>query len=272
MSLLRTMYFHAYQNFLMPDRLNEYRDLLRSIAGKGYRFCTVEEFAQNVKAGRRHEAPLCVLRNDVDSDPGGASRMFEIDCAEGARATYYFRLATIDRALIDRILSRGGEVGYHFEELATFAKRSGLTSKAEIDAHLPEMRDEFRRNIVRFREATGVSPRTIALHGDFLNRRLAIRNNYILDRALMDEFGILAETYEPWLAAAVVARLADRPAPVWWHPRGPDETLRDTPAVVYLLVHPRQWVRNAARNAALDVLRGIDEVKYRWRSMRRRRP
>lgn len=270
MNVLHTAYHHTWQNFLMPDRLEEYRALLRAIAVRGYRFLTMEEFAAHVRADRRETDSVCVLRNDVDSDPGGAGRMFEIDRAEGARATYYFRLATIDRGVIERMRASGAEVGYHFEELASYAKQAGIRTKAGIEAHIPAIRDMFRGNVTRFTEAAGVAPRTVAAHGDFANRRLGVTNNHIVDRALLDEFGIVAETYEPWLMSAVTVRLADRAAPVWWHPMPPEKALRSTPAVLYILVHPRQWVRNPWGNSALDVRRGAEELAYRWRCMRRR--
>jgi peptidoglycan/xylan/chitin deacetylase (PgdA/CDA1 family) len=271
MSLARAVYHHAWQNFLMPDRLDQYRALLRLLVERGYTFRTVEEFAGDVRA-ERATGRVCVLRNDVDSDPAGAGRMFEIDQAEGVRATYYFRLSTIDRALIARMQAANAEVGYHYEELATFAKQAGLRSKTDVEQHIGAVRNAFRRNVERFRAASGVSPRTIAAHGDFANRRLGVTNNHVIDRRLMEEFGIVAETYEPWLMSAVNARVADRAAPEWWHPSPPEVALRKDPAVIYILVHPRQWVRAPMRNLGLDVARGADGVRYAVnRLMRSRR-
>jgi hypothetical protein len=270
MSAFRTLRWHLYQNFLMPDRIDEYRDLLRAIRGKGYCFSTIETFATEVRGGAVSDGLRCILRIDIDSDPDGAARMFDAASAEGVQATYYFRLSTLDRPLAQRIAAHGSEVGYHFEELATYAKRQGLRTAAEVDGHTPMIRDEFRRNVALFREAMGVSPRTIAAHGDFLNRRFGVKNSHVVDRALMDECCILAETHEPWLMRAVDARVSDRPAPQWWHPRSPIEALEDSPSVLYILVHPRQWTRAPMHNALLDLQRGRDEIRYRWHVVRRR--
>ena len=128
MSALRVIAWHLYQSLVMPDRLAEYCDLLRSIAANGYAFSTVEGFASNVIAGCMPPEKTCVLRVDIDSDSVGAARMFDIAAAEGAHGTYYFRLSTLDRSLALRIRAQGSEAGYHFEELATFAKRHGLRS------------------------------------------------------------------------------------------------------------------------------------------------
>lgn len=269
MSAFQALRWHFYQNFLMPDRLSAYRQLLRNILDRGYRFLTIESFASEVRSNAISPGPRCVLRIDIDSDPEGASRMFHAASAEGVQATYYFRLATLHPPLAQRIVAHGSEVGYHFEELATYAKRHGLRTAAEVNRHLPEIREEFRRNAALFRDTMGVMPHTIAAHGDFLNRRLGIKNSHVVDLALMEEYGIVAETHEPWLMRAVDARVSDRPAPRWWHPRSPDESLAASPDVLYILVHPRQWVRAPLHNLFLDLQRGAEEIHYRWRSLRR---
>jgi hypothetical protein len=196
--------------------------------------------------------------------------MFDIAAAQGVRGTYYFRLSTLDAALAKRVRKQGSEAGYHFEELATYAKRHGLHGTEEIESHVQLMRDEFRRNVALFRRAIGEFPRTIAPHGDFVNRRLGIKNTRIVDRPLMDEFGIVAETRDAWLMTAVSVRISDRPAPHWWHPRSPIEALEDFPQVLYLLLHPRQWARAPWHNTGLDIKRGAEEAAYFWRGLRRR--
>jgi hypothetical protein len=271
MSALRSLRGHLYQNFLMPDRLEQFRKLLREIAGKGYRFTTIEAFASLIKAGDIPDCPLCILRVDIDSDPAGARRMFDIARAEHASATYYFRLATLDRRLAGRIRSQGSEVGYHFEELATCAKHMGLRTPGEIEANLGLMRDAFRRNVAYFRDVMGEHLQTVAAHGDFLNRRIGVKSQRIVDHALLDECGIAAEAHEPWLLRAIDARVSDRPAPVWWYPQSPEQALSASPHVLHILVHPRQWARAPLLNARLDLQRGMEEVSYRWHRARRKR-
>ena len=270
MSALRTAASHLYQNLLMPDRQPEYGDLLRSIAAEGYVFSTVEAFASKVLAGAVPHEPTCVLRIDIDSHPAGAARMFDMAAAEGVHGTYYFRLSTLDRSLAQGIRAQGSEVGYHFEELATRAKRQGLRSAEEIEPWVPAMRDDFRRNLALFRDAVGAFPRTIASHGDFFNRRSGIDNSRIIDRPLMDEFGILAESGEQWLTRAVTIRISDQPAPRWWYPHPPIEALARSPRILSILMHPRQWVRAPLHNTALDLQRGVEEGLYFCRRLARR--
>jgi hypothetical protein len=111
----------------MPDRLSEYGRVLVAFRDAGYRFVTMAQFAAALRAGAPLAPPLFLLRCDVDSDPAGAGKMFAVEQGHGLAATYYFRLNTVDLTLIARMTTAGTEVSYHFEEIATAAKRLGLS-------------------------------------------------------------------------------------------------------------------------------------------------
>lgn len=251
----------------MGSRLALYRELLNHLKEAGYSFRTLSEFAQAVDAGETISRPVCLLRNDIDSDPRGAAQMFACDHAAGARATYFFRLSTLDAGLATEIRAGGGEVGYHFEEIATVAKRLGLRTRQQIDAHIAMIREEFRSNVHRFFAVTGAMPRVVAAHGDFLNRRIGIPNHYLLDRELLEALGIVADVYDQRIHENLQARFSDWPAPRWWNPADPATALHDRPATISILVHPRQWTCNASLNLRLDVQRLSEEIGWRWRSM-----
>ncbi|MGH6878032.1 MAG: hypothetical protein ACREHV_11755, partial [Rhizomicrobium sp.] len=183
----KRLYYHAYQDFFMGSRLDAYRALLRHLRKLGYRFCTLADFIAGIEQTR--DGPICLLRNDVDSDPAGAARMFACDREEGVHATWFFRLSTLDPPLMKQIAEHGGEVGYHFEEVATVAKRLGLRSRTDVDFHMDAIRAEFRNNVLRFAARAGLRPRVVASHGDFINRRISVANDYLLTTQLMDELG-----------------------------------------------------------------------------------
>ncbi len=267
MTLLTGIVYRVYQDFLMGDRLGAYADLLKRIRDAGYAFWTMPEFAEVVSRGATPGPRVCVLRVDVDSDPVGAAKMFARERDVGARATYYFRLKTLVPDLAREIATNGSEAGYHFEEIATVAKRLGLTTRPEIDAHLDLIRIEFRRNIAFFTRQCGFAPRTVSAHGDFANRRLGVSNSYLLTNALMDELGIVSDVHDARVYAALATRFLDQPAPVWWQPGDPVQLLKtDRPATILVLVHPRQWACNPAANLGADLERIREEFAYRWRS------
>jgi hypothetical protein len=167
--------------------------------------------------------------------------------------------------LAQKIAAHGSEVGYHFEEIASVAKRLGLGSKPQIDAHLDLIRNEFRNNFLGFRARAGVTLRTVASHGDFINRRIGVPNQYLLTDALLDELGIV-DGYDRRIHAGLTARFSDWPPPDWWRPADPLHALQDRPATVSILVHPRQWICNPALNLRLDAMRLVEEIAW----MRRR--
>jgi hypothetical protein len=256
---------HAWQSLFMGSRLERYRSLLGNLKEAGYNFHTMSEFACGVDRGETFPGRVCLLRNDIDSDPHGAAAMFACDRSMDVRATYFFRLSTLDVALAREIASSGSEVGYHYEEIATVAKRLGLRSVQQIDAHMKLIRDEFRANFRRFAGLVGATPRIVASHGDFANRRIGIPNHYLLDERLMNDLGILADAYDPRLHGSLEARFSDLPAPQWWHPDDPVLALHDKPATISILVHPRQWTCNPALNFRLDAQRLGEEAIWRCR-------
>lgn len=255
----------------MGSRLAQYRALLNRLKQLGYQFRTMAEFIEAVDRGEAVTAPICLLRNDVDSDSKGAENMFDCDRDARVRATYYFRLATLDPALAARIVAHGSEVGYHYEEIATVAKHLGLGSAAEVEERLESVRDEFRRNVARFRSLSGVALRTVASHGDFANRRLGVPNHHLLTPALLHELGIVADAYDKRVHAGLVARFTDCPPPQWWRPADPLAALAAKPATVSILVHPRQWTCAPVLNLGLAVLRVGEEVGWRARVVRKAR-
>ncbi|MCG8449216.1 MAG: hypothetical protein MI725_06505, partial [Pirellulales bacterium] len=177
MSFVGVVAKRAYADFLMPSRLHEYRALLTEFLSNGYRTTTLREFARLAKAkaadaGQR----LLVLRQDVDTDLATSRAMWQIERELGVNATRYFRLSTIDVPFMQDIEKEGGEASYHFEEIATFAKRHGLTSRRQVLERLPEVKNMFRDNITRLRAMTGLPMQTVASHGDFVNRKLDLCN------------------------------------------------------------------------------------------------
>lgn len=259
--MISSAIFHAYQNFLMASRVPEYERLLGTLVAQGYSFLTIADLARQGPAGTLPPR-TCIVRIDVDSDVTTARDMFRIECALGVRATYYFRLRTLEPGLMRDIAESGSEVGYHYEELATVAKRHGLRHRGEIDAWIDAIRGEFAGNIERFAEITGRMPLTVASHGDWVNRKLRICNHFLIDAALRARFGLLAEAYDDWLNAPVRARFADAPPPAWWLPGRPAASIAEGAACIYLLLHPRQWQANRRENLHLDAGRAAEGVAY----------
>jgi hypothetical protein len=257
----------------MPSRLEAYRDLLEAAIAAGYRIISIERYWQLVKDGTLDRAErFLILRHDIDTDPKTAALMWQIECDLGVHGSYYFRLGTLDLSLMGRIAESGSSVSYHYEELATIAKRSRPRNVDEAVRLIPEARALFRQNLARLRSLTGLPMTVVASHGDFVNRRLGVRNTAILaDETFRREVGIGLETYDQDFLDSVTSYHRDTPFPGFWmhgHPR--DAVARSEP-IIYMLVHPKPWQVNRVVNARDDVIRIREGLSYTLLSMFRGR-
>ncbi len=204
-----------------------------------------------------------VLRHDVDTDPRTAEAMWRIERDLGITGSWFFRLTTRDDPLMASIASAGGEVGYHYEELATIAKERHLRTREAALAALPEARDRFRANLTKMRSATGLPLQVAASHGDFVNRRLGVTNSLLLeDQSFRDEVGISLEGYDEDLLARMPFRSTDTAPPKRWREDDPLDAIKRGEPVVYVLVHPRHWRVARVENARDDVRRIWEGATY----------
>ena len=111
-----------YKDYLMGNKLNYYKSHLKKILDAGYKIIPCKDLF-NVSDDEK----ICILRHDIDTDIKIAKKMFDIEKSLGVSSTYYFRLSTLNKKLIDYIKQNDAdtEISYHFEELSTFAKENG---------------------------------------------------------------------------------------------------------------------------------------------------
>jgi hypothetical protein len=141
-----------YGDYLLPSRLREYELLLSLALSGGYETLPLGEFAERPATSGR----VLLLRHDIDSDLATATRMWEIEQRLGVSSTWFFRLSTWDDTLVAAIVAGGSEVGYHYEELATLALRSGARSREAALALVEQARDLMRLNTAALRRRSGL--------------------------------------------------------------------------------------------------------------------
>ena len=155
--------------------LEIYSKLIESIAASGYTMTAYEDFVTGKTTGKQY-----ILRHDVDDLPLQSLKTAEIEKANGARGTYYFRIVKQSNhpSIIEAIAKLGHEIGYHYEDLAL---AHGNFEKAY---------ENYERNLAYFRKYYPV--KTICMHGSPLskwdNRRIWEKYSYKKD-------GIIAEPY-----------------------------------------------------------------------------
>lgn len=252
----------VYSDYLMPSRLPEYEALLVRASQCGYRQLSVRDFHRVVREETAAPTKVVVHRHDIDSDLRTARKMFALETKHGVKASYYFRLSTLDYGFMRDIEAAGSEASYHYEEVATYAKRHRLRRGDEVRARFPEIRELFVRNFMRIGAHLGSPMTTVASHGDFANRRLKVINHELLsDAALRRRCGIECESYDADLLRHFDVYISDRPHPVYYYPLSPFEALGRYERVCFL-THPVQWETNWLENTRCNVVRLAEEVVW----------
>lgn len=261
---LQKVWYRFYSDFLLPSRVQEFRSLIEQALAQGYQVHSIASIWEKIKAGQLHDGPYLVLRLDIDTDLRTTRDLWQVIRETGVRGSFYFRLSTLDVSLMREIHASGSEASYHYEEIATYAKRHRLKSRAEVEAHMPAIQALFAENYRRIKALTGLPLHTVASHGDWLNRWLGVINHELLqDRGLREELGIELEAYDLALHQHYTRRYSDGAYPNLWLDGDPLEAIQKGLPFVEVLMHPRHWEANIAVNLQDTLLRLGEELVYR---------
>lgn len=240
-------------------RIADYAQSLRLARDRGYRIGGVADFHQSDKQGNR-----LVLRHDVDVPAVGVRPMLAVESALGVGATWYFRWSTYDEPLMRAVLAAGGEVGLHYETLATVLERKGVSTRDGItEAVLQEARNELRREINRFRTQLGLATLTIASHGHPRNQAVRLSNNVLATEEFCREAGVLVEAYSPRLLDHIACYVADTNLLIndgWSYHQSLVAALEAGSRTICFLSHPNHWaytLGTACADLARLALRGV---------------
>ncbi|MGZ8288835.1 MAG: hypothetical protein ACXW2U_04310 [Telluria sp.] len=250
-----------YSDYLMPSRLGQYEALLQQAAGLGYTQQTLRDFHASMDCA--HAPPrVLVNRHDIDSDLRTARKMFAIETRLGVKASYYFRLSTLDFGFMREIEAYGSEASYHYEEVADFAKRHHIKDPDEVRRRFPQIRELFLENYQHIARRLGRRMATVASHGDFANRRLKVINHELLrDSTLRQRCGIACESYDDELLRNFDMYISDKPFPQYYHPMPLSEALGKHARICFL-THPVQWETNWTESTRCNVRRLYEEMTW----------
>ena len=259
---MKTLFNRLYADYAMPSQLGAHEEFIRAAQDAGYMQMSVRQFFNSVRSGHGPAQKVVVHRHDIDTDLRTTRKLFEIEKRYNIQSSYYFRISTLDYRLMREIEEYGSEASYHYEELATFAKKNKIKDPAEVRSRLPEIRDNFVANFRRIEQGFGKKMTTVAGHGDFANRRLKLNNTEILiDRKLRETCGIACETYDQALMENIDIYIADRPHPQYYFPKSPADALGQHQRI-YLLTHPRQCETNWKENTKDNFLRCYEGLTW----------
>lgn len=252
-----------YGDFLMPSRLNEYRNILKNSIDLGYRFITFENFAKLINNyGFDEQSKYFILRHDIDLDIVTTRLIFEIERELKIQSSYYFRLSTLDINLMKEINRFGSEASYHYEEIAAYSKRFHIKDIKLIQENMNNIRQIFINNFYEIEKKLGYKLITVAAHGDFVNRYLGILNYELLNNEIRNELGIIADAYDPIIIRHQYARISDLPYPDFYTPYPLKDALNENLNPIYLLIHPNHWRVNIKENLKENIHRIYEGLKY----------
>jgi len=252
-------------DYIIKLGLQEYEKLLLEAKSRGYQLMSLSAFYDRfiLKQAPKDEARIFLNRHDIDVDLKTARMMFEIEKKMGVSSTFYFRLSTLDFNFMREIKDYGSEVGYHFEEIATFAKRHHIKDKELLlKLHLREIQESFLTNLHKIESSLGFKIRSAASHGDFVNRALGLANNEIIDDELKSKAGIDFEAYE--LVPYFDKYLSDAPYPKFWRRGSPFTAMEEGAQIICLLTHPNHWERNFWANTKSNFSRIVKGLAWKW--------
>jgi len=159
----------------MDFTFKTYKRLITGLIFQGYEFQTFSEFA-----GKPVKQAV-IIRHDVDRKPGNALKMAQLEKQVGINGTYYFRAlpGSFDKKVIEQIAGMGHEIGYHYENLSTVARRKEYRKReTAADNRDPKDRNrkflyksalnDFKKNLEMFRKLVPI--KTICMHGSPLSR------------------------------------------------------------------------------------------------------
>jgi hypothetical protein len=259
---MNTLLRRLYCDYLMPSQLAAYENLVCAAQQAGYLQTSVRFYHDMVRAGRSLPDRVIVHRHDIDTDLRTTRKLFEIEKKHGIKSSFYFRLSTLDVGLMREIEEYGSEASYHYEELATYAKKNKIKDAKAVRDRLPEIRANFVANFSRIEQGLGRKLRTVAGHGDFANRKLKVNNTEILaDEELRQRCGIEAETYDRALMENIDIYISDCLAPKHYHPCSPLEALGKHRRI-YLLTHPKQVETNWKENTKESLSRAYETLTW----------
>lgn len=260
---MKKLYNRLYSDYFLPNRIGVYEQLNQKALDNGYSFKTLLEFYHENVINKTQAAKIFIHRHDIDTDVKTAARFFESEQRLGIKTSYYFRLNTIDIGLMQEIHAAGSEVGYHYEEIAQFCKDHKIKKWDNVVARMDEIREKFSENYLALQSKLGFKIKSIASHGDFVNRKLGHSNYELLTPTLKEKLGIELEGYNSDLLNMFNAVLSDQPYPKYYRDKTPDEAIDAAENVIYLLTHTRHWHVARGENTKDNFQRMWEGLKYK---------
>lgn len=243
------------------NRLDYYDLYIKLARNKGY---IVTSYYDYITHYMNTNKKVLILRHDIDVATPGTLKMLDIEVKNHVKATYYFRWATFDKSVIDKIVKAGGEVGLHYETLATYSieHRQNYVTKADII----KCRDILKKEIKDFKEESGIDIKTISSHGNPINKTLGVPNYVILEGQKYSDYGVVEETYDSNILKNYISSyICDDDLSIndgFAYKADPIDSIEENKKVIEFLSHPHHWYLSKLRIGYLYLELKTGFIKY----------
>jgi hypothetical protein len=260
--MIKTIFNRIRLDYFLRNRINEYEHFIKTALDKGFEIMPHSQFYDLVKKNEIGSRKIVMIRQDIDQDPNYCREWLRVEKKYKIHTSYYFRLCTKHIPIMKEILAYGSDCGYHYEELATYAKRNHIKSATVLMDHFDAIRKEFSNNLQHLEAELGQKIQYIASHGDFANRKLKMPNHTFINREVLDDNGLIFEAYDKEFLENYSINIMDAGGPKFYN--GPVSQLDalDQYQIVHILIHPKNWKANVYWNTYENCKRFIQGLKY----------
>ena len=240
------------------NRLDYYELYIKLAQQNGYIVTGYYDYITKYKHSKQR---VLILRHDIDARDDATRSMLEIEKRNNVKATYYFRWNTFDEALIKEIVQQGSEVGLHYETIATYYLKN---NRNEINLEdITKCREILKTEIKSFKTRTGIDIKTVASHGNPINRKIGVPNYFLVMNQKYSDFGIVGETYDENIMSNYISEyICDGEITKnegFSYPANPIDSILKKKKVIEFLSHPNHWNYDCYKRTKyyLDLIYGV---------------
>ncbi|HRO75008.1 MAG TPA: hypothetical protein PLP27_02535 [Crocinitomicaceae bacterium] len=229
-------------DFFLADRIDEYEKIIQFALQNKYLIVSHSEYFELVKNNAIANKKILILRQDIDSDPKYVFKWLDVQKRYNIHSSMYFRLCTLHKNAMTAVQNSGSDCGYHYEEIADFAKENKLTNREEVMSKLPKISEKFKTNLAHVEQKVGFKIKHIASHGDFANRKLNLPNHRFVTPDLLNECKLDFEAYQSEFTSTYSINISDCGYPTFY--KGdltPIQAIEKEVPIIHFLIHPRHW-------------------------------
>lgn len=262
--MMKSLLYRIVSDYFIPNRIGHYEELLKTALAEGYSIMPHRDFVAALSSGSIQHNRILLVRHDIDTDPNYCLQWLSVEQRLGVRTSYFFRLITAKQSVMKAVIKSGSECGYHYEELADFAKFYRIKDRHVIESNLGLVQEEFIKNLRHVEMLAGAPIASVVSHGDFVNRKIQMANNRLVTDSLLKQCSLEYEGYETYITDRYSVNISDHIYPTYF--RGdisPMEAIRNHLPVIHLLVHPRHWRSNWYWNTRENLTRLWEGAIYR---------